>query len=507
MNPMKDAAYQDLGQADSDKLSSDSSSTSKFARNNSNAKRRNRSRVADVALALGSMFGGPLFKSLKEMRAVQWSSPDELHHRNEARLALLLKHAAHNVPFYRNLYKELGLASDDLFSVSDLSALPILRKSDYRERKAEVFHAANVEPYFRIDRSTSGSTGEPFNFSIDRRALPIVFASHLFYDSWHGLRPIDRYIRIMSPPPIPPPLPPNSPASVRFRQAIMSRIQRFYESRTQERVSMWEIDSARARAIWGRIEAFRPKFVMGYTSSLAAIADELLHQDLKLSHPVSGIITIAETLSPNRRRLVDEYFRAPIINRYGLREFGSWSAQSCDASPDQFHINTELVVCEILRNDGTPCDPGEMGRVVLTDLHNFARPFIRYDTGDLAIAGSSECSCGRGFPMLGQIEGRSQECLRTPSGKEISPAVLGHYLFVYNNYLEVVRHYQLIQESANRVKLLIVPDAGWNDQKRDELTSDLTRLIENEMEVAVETVAGIPLETSGKRPIIKISQN
>ena len=131
---------------------------------------------------------------------------------------------------------------------------------------------------------------------------------------------------------------------------------------------------------------------MGYTSTLAAIADELLQGDLKLSQPVAGVITIAETLTPNRKRLIQKYFDAPIINRYGLREFGSWSAQSCRESPERFHINSELVVCEVLRADGTPCAAGETGRVVLTDLHNFARPFIRYDTGDLAVAIVDELS-------------------------------------------------------------------------------------------------------------------
>jgi phenylacetate-coenzyme A ligase PaaK-like adenylate-forming protein len=138
-------------------------------------------------------------------------------------------------------------------------------------------------------------------------------------------------------------------------------------------------------------------------------------------------------------------------------------------------------------------------------LHNYARPFIRYDTGDLAVAGGGTCACGRGFPLLGEIEGRSQECLRTPSGKEISPAILGHYLFVYHNHLDVVRHYQLVQESDRRVRLLVVPDEGWDEQRRERLRSDLANFFGDEMEVAVEPVLEIPKERSGKCPIIKLN--
>lgn len=441
--------------------------------------------------------------SLNEMQRLQWRSTDELLSRSEVRLRSLLKHAAENVPYYRDLYKRGGFEADELRTISDLRALPVFTKADYRECEPETLCATNVPASLRIERKTSGSTGEPFQFSLDRRALPIIFASHLFYDSWHGLQPFDRYLRIIAPPAAQAPLPPDASTSVRLKRALTSQLQTLYESWTQEKISLWEVNSEGAENIWRRIEAFRPKFVMGYTSSLAAIADELLRRDLKLSHAVQGVITIAETLTPNRKRLIEKYFNAPIINRYGLREFGSWSAQSCRESPDRFHINTELVVCEVLRPDGAPCAAGETGRVVLTDLHNFARPFIRYDTGDLALAVAENCPCGRGFPLLGPIEGRSLDCLRTPSGDEISPAILGHFLFVYHDHLEAVRHYQLVQETANRVNLLVVPGEGWDEERRQRLRSDLTHLLGDEMEVDVQVVSEIRPEKSGKRPIIK----
>jgi phenylacetate-CoA ligase len=448
---------------------------------------------------LGLQFVG----SLEEMQRVQWASTQTLLARSEDRLGPLLKHAAENVPYYQDQYRKRGLNPGDLRTINDLQQLPILAKSDYRQFEPEALNAGNVSSSLRVPRATSGSTGEPFQFSLDRRALPVIFASHLFYDSWYGFEPFDRYVRIMAPPAPQPPLPSTASTSVKLRRAVTTQLQSLYESLTQKRISLWEVNAEGAENIWRRIEAFRPKFVMGYTSSLAAIADQLLHRELKLSRPLEAVITIAETLSPNRKRLIDAYFNAPIINRYGLREFGSWSAQSCRESPDRFHINTELVVCEVLRPDGTPCAAGETGRVVLTDLHNFARPFIRYDTGDLAVAVSENCSCGRGFPLLGPIEGRSLDCLRTPSGDEISPASLGHFLFVYHDHLEAVRHYQLVQETANRVNLLVVASEAWNEERRERLRSDLKELLGHEMEVDVQVVDEIPPEKSGKRPIIK----
>lgn len=454
-----------------------------------------------AGVALGSRF----VRFLDEMQEAQWLSTEELFARSEKRLRSLLQHAAETVPYYRDLYARLGVRSDELGTVRDLHSLPILTKSDYRKYEQQLFFDDKASDGDRVARKTSGSTGEPFQFFLDRRALPVIFASHLFYDSWHGLRPFDRYLRIIAPPSPHGPLPQDASMGLRFQRALTGRLQYLYESLTQEKISLWEVNSEGAENIFQRMEAFQPKFVMGYTSTLAAIADDLLRRRLKLSQPVHGVITIAETLTPNRKRLLEEYFECPIVNRYGLREFGSWSAQSCTESPDSFHLNTELVVCEILRPDGTPCAPGETGRVVLTDLHNYARPFIRYDTGDLAVAVSEKCSCGRGLPLLGPVEGRSLDCLQTPSGNEISPAILGHFLFVYRDHLEAVHQYQLIQETENRVKLLIVPGKSWNDTRRERLRCDLNELLGTEMEVEVQTVSEIHPEKSGKRPIIKKS--
>jgi phenylacetate-CoA ligase len=346
--------------------------------------------------------------------------------------------------------------------------------------------------------------------------MSLVYASHLYYDSCVGFRPFDRYVRIVLTHPKPPPLPVETPLAYRICQTAMARLKAFYESQTQERISVWEVDGEKAEASYRRIEAFRPDYLMGYTSTLAMIADELLQRGLRLSRPIKGVVTIAETLSPARRTLIERYFEAPIINRYGLREFGSWSAQCCGdrsaSTPgaDVFHLNTELVVWETVREDGSPAAPGEVGRVVITDLHNEVMPFIRYDTGDLAVAGETGCPCGRGFPLVGPIEGRSSECIRTADGSLLSAVVLGAYLkiggpqFRYRDHLEAIRHYQLVQEGPERFRLRVVPEPGFDFQRQQRLQEDLTRLLGATVNVLIEIVEEIPPEKSGKRPVIKV---
>lgn len=418
-----------------------------------------------------------IVRAVRELKRAQWLSTEELRQRTEARRARLLRHAAENVPFYRGL---------------DPNRVPVMDKSAYRSHAPEVFEASNLPARRRVEKATSGSTGVPFRFAVDRAAFPVAFASQLAYDAWIGLRPIDRCLRVVVPQP-------RAASGAR----LLPWLQRFHERWTQERISVWDVDAQRAEDLWRRLEAFRPEFLFGYTATLATVADLLGVRGLRLSRPLRGVITTAETLSPPRRRLIEEYFRAPITNRYGLREFGWFSAQSCAVSPERFHVNTELVACEILRPDGTPAEAGETGRIVLTDLWNYARPFIRYDTGDLAARLAGACSCGRGFPLLGPIEGRLQEWLTTAAGRMINPGILGHYLFVYKGHGDAVRHYQIVQEGPRRVSLLVVPGDGWNELAAARLRDDLSLLLGPEMEAGVHAVAEISPERSGKRPIIK----
>jgi phenylacetate-CoA ligase len=414
---------------------------------------------------------------LRELNRAQWLPPDELRLRSEAKLARLLRHAAQNVPFYRGL---------------DPDRLPVVDKTVYRNHAPAAFTAANLPANRRVEKSTSGSTGEPYRFAVDRATYPVAFASQLSYDSWIGLRPLDRCLRIAVPQP------PTSGGST-----ALPWLQRVHTKWTQKRISIWDIDAQRAEEIWSRIEAFRPKFIFSYASTLATLADLLHARNLPLSRPLRGVISTAETLTPARRRLIEEYFKAPLTNRYGLREFGWFAAQSCAASADQFHVNTELAVCEVLRPDGSPVEDGETGRIVLTDLWNYARPFIRYDTGDLAARVPGRCACGRGFPLLGSIEGRVHECVTTPAGKVIGSALLGHYVFAHHRHGDTVRHYQIIQKGPRRVTVLVVPSEGWSERSANRLREDMLRLLGPEMEGDVQAVAEIPPERSGKRPIIK----
>lgn len=454
-----------------------------------------------IGLGVGRvLIGGRFTDALAEMKRVQWLPPAELKRRNEKNLASILRHAISEVPYYRGL----GLCAEDVNDREVLPRFPVMDKASYRAEPIERFLAMNVPAFRRLEDTTSGSTGEPFRFFLDRRANAMVFASHLFYDSWFDLKPFYRYVRVMAPPPEAPPFPPGTPLSFQVKQRVASCIQGTYERWTQRRFSLFDIDPECIETIYRTMEAFRPAFILGYTSTLAIMADELSRRELRLGRPLKAVVTIAEMLTPVRRRQIEGYFGAPIINRYGQREFKYWCAQSIPGDPERFSVNTGLVTWETLRQDGSSAGPGEIGRVVLTNLHNEVMPFIRYETGDLATMSEEPSSCGRGFPIVAQLEGRSHEVFTTPSGRMVSPVSLGQYLFVTLDYVDQIRHFQLVQPEPNRVELRVVPYSGLGEERRVELRRDMGELLGADMQVEVIEVKEIPLERSGKRLTIKV---
>ena len=325
-------------------------------------------------LALGAaraLIGKRFTGRLAELRDVENLPPEELVARQDRLLQRITRHAAETVPFWRDAFAERGLAPDAIRTTADLQALPIVDKAVFRSRPIEDFLSTAVPAHRRLPYTTSGSTGDPFRFVLDRAAMPLVFASHLYFDSWFGLDPFDRHVRIMGPPAPEPGLPDGTPLGARLRYGLNATLQKGYERLTQRRFTTFDVTADKLRRT---IESFRPRYLMGYTSTLAGLARDLLGDGWRSPWPMKAIITIAEPLTPERREVLEECFRGPIANRYGQREFKYWCAQCPPGDPTRFQWITELVTAEVVAADDTPLPHGEVGRLILTNLHNFVMP-------------------------------------------------------------------------------------------------------------------------------------
>ncbi len=172
--------------------------------------------------------------------------------------------------------------------------------------------------------------------------------------------------------------------------------------------------------------------------------------------------TLSEVLDPALREECRRLWDVEIADRYSTQETG-YIALQCPES-ENYHIQSECALVEILDADGAPCRPGEIGRVVVTPLHNFATPLLRYDIGDYAEVGNP-CPCGRGLPVLKRIMGRARAMLTLPDGGRSWPLMGG------SRFAEIapVRQYQFVQKSPQRIEARLVVARPLSDEEEGKL--------------------------------------
>ncbi len=449
--------------------------------------------VPRIVSPLGERLGRPVWTTARRLAELQWRSSEEIECRAGARLQALLDHAARHVPYYRDLFASAGLDSRDLRSVSDLGQIPISTKVELRAGFPDRTCASNIPDSRRQKMMTSGSSGLPFEFYWDRRASSMLGGTYLFWLDWAGTAIWHTRLLIASPSYFY-----NSVVPLRPLRQLISRVV------TGERsvsLSSDQLTTVGFRALVEEATARGPYFIRGYPRAIAGLAAGLLKEGVPLASDPRVVITFAETSTPANAAAIRRMFRCQIVNYYSAWEVPQM-AQSCPDNPEVLHVNSERVILRVVRADGTDAAPGETGRVVVTDLANYAMPFINYSAGDQAVAGA-RCPCGRGLPTLARLEGRDSEVIRTTQGREISGVVLGQFLAFVVGIIPYVWEYQAFQTSTEAVTLRIIPTSRFSSEFATRLRRELESFLGPDVSVAIELVDQIPLEPSGKRLIIK----
>jgi phenylacetate-CoA ligase len=189
--------------------------------------------------------------------------------------------------------------------------------------------------------------------------------------------------------------------------------------------------------------------IRAYVESIHELARFIEARGLQVHSP-RAISTAAGTLHPAVRELVERVFRAPVFDHYGSRETNGIAGE-CDHHQG-LHVSALTYRFELLRADGTPCGPGELGEVVLTSLVNYAMPLIRYRIGDMAEWAEQPCSCGRAWPLLRAVQGRVTDNFVAGDGTLVHGAYFRHLFF----FRDWIRKFQIVQEAQDRVRFRIV---------------------------------------------------
>ena len=439
-------------------------------------------------------FINPLYEKLIKRRQTyshydylmktQHLSAKEATQQSLSNLRRLLVHAAENSHYYNKKIDKKELSSlQDVELPSFFDGIPFLTKEIINKHRADLV-AGNYRQLL-WKKSTGGSTGVPLHFYYTKDSNDWRVACTWRGYGWAGAHLGVKQAYIWG----------THIGDIPFFKKIKEKMhhqllrQRYYNCFNFSEIAMTES--------LNDINRFRPEVIVGYTNPLFAFASFIKENNLTINWPLKSVVTAAEGLYDYQRELIEEVFRAKVFHTYGSREF-MLIASECEKH-EGLHVNTENIFLEIVRGDGSVASPGEVGEIVVTDLHNYGMPFIRYKIGDMGVMSTSECSCGRGLPMLKRVVGRSLDMLKTRTGKLIPGEFFPHF---FKDFVEI-RQFQVVQNSLDivEIKLVVNDHQHLSPEKTKLINKEVAKLVGNEINVRYNYVAEIPLTPTGKRRV------
>lgn len=427
----------------------------------------------------GGIRGRKTLAHLAEYEGQQWLAPADVRALQWKKLTALLTYCEEHVPYYRRRWKELGIAARDVRSAKDFERLPVIGKDEIRAHYQDFIAVPWRGKTLR--KATGGSTGRPFAFEYTRESYERRMAVMMRGYGWAGARLGVKTLHVWGGELGVPPWTRRAKTAL-YNAVLRKKVLNSFGMRADN------LDEY-ARAV----ERYRPEVIVGYTSALEILARHIA-DGRRLAWRPKAVITAAEMLDPAQRALIERGFGAPVFHTYGCREFMLIGAE-CDRHRG-YHTSADHLVVEVADHRGRALESG-LGDVVVTDLHNYGMPFVRYANGDLAHALAGQCPCGRGLPLLGAVEGRRLDILRSADGRMIPGEFFPHLM----KEVGAIEQFQVRQTARDQLDIAIVARPGFREQDLDYLRGEIVRVAGTAMTAEFRLVDHIPLTPSGKRRV------
>jgi len=369
----------------------------------------------------------------------------------------------------------MGLKSYDIQTKEDLVRLPVITKDDLKRNKDKHI-AQNINQCARIFASSSGSTGEPFQYFKTKHSESFLKATAIRGWNWMGYKLGDPYVKLSMNP----------------RGSLIKKIQDIMNNSLY--MSSKQLINEEFVRIAELINKFNPEYIRGYPVPLYFLAKHYKEKFGKYpGTSLKALNTTGSTLNDEDREMIEKVFGVKIFDAYsceGGAVFYECPFHGC------YHPSEEYAIQEYIEDSFTLSSPERPLRHITTDLHNFASPFIRYDTGDYIVTGNDErCSCGRNFKKIKKIFGRESDILITPSGKYL---IVENFV-AYFEWITEVDQIQVVQEENDLIVIKMLVNKNFNDKVLDRIRKYWTNYIGNDVRLYFEIADHIELTPTGKR--------
>jgi phenylacetate-CoA ligase len=422
----------------------------------------------------------------------QWWTPEQLFEAQFGQLSVLADHTMRTVPYHAERLMEAGFKPGQPMTPEIWRRLPVLTRDDVRDHEDQL-KASGYPPSFgpTSEAKSGGSTGIPVR--VLKTAVDGLMwqAAHLREMKWYA---IDMGLELA-----------NSMGMSAEKHNYYLNLSGSIQEEGGLVTASWgpPIELLCTTGPMGifqphhpleRQAAFllkrRPAYLRIMPSALRLLLGYFREQGLTLDS-IRSVWTRSEVVDESLRELCGEIFGCRIFSNYSCNETG-YIALQCPKGTN-FHVVSESVLVEVVDDQGNACSPGEIGRVLVTPLHNFAMPLLRYQVGDEAEVGTP-CSCGRGLKSLKRIVGRMEDYVRLRSG-ERRRLDLEHYKI---SQIRAVKEFQLVQNRVDHIELRLVVFGKLSATDHEILAGVMRRSFEGHLAWSVVMVDSLPRTRAGK---------
>lgn len=416
-------------------------------------------------MPIQKIIGHDLKSHTDELFSLQHLKAEEVQNYKLNKLTELLEFSEKNIRYYNKKISDLTLLKNNISKYHIYQNIPFITKNVIRKNMDDFLYQ-NIR---KNKRSTSGTTGEPFDFFKDIISTSYMDAMMNIAYSWHGIDIGDRQARIWG-----------------SRLKTLDKVTQNTKDNllNRKRLSAFRMTDERCLQYYKHLLNFRPKYFYAYANGLYQFGNILKKNNINPEElGIQVAICTGEVLFDYQREKIQEVFNCKVINEYGTTENGIIGFE-CEYG--RMHVMPTVFV-EI----SNPDDEG-IGEIAITELNSRSIPFIKYKTGDRGKIKNIDCECGRPFEVIELYEGRVDSYITCPNGDLVYDAVLAYCLKDY------VYKFRAYQELVNEIKIQVVPKVTFNNDIANSLVNLLKDYLGKDMKIIFEIVGEIKADKTGK---------
>lgn len=432
----------------------------------------------------GLRYGAEFRRMRRFLRDSQWWSRERLEAYQLERLRDTVAYAQENVPYYRDAFARARVSVEDLRTLADIRRFPTIDKETVLENYDRLL-SPRLEGQQLMPYCTGGTTGSGVILLFEERfrQREQAFVWRLWNEVGYSGR---MFAAILQHRECPPDLNDGLWYLDRVSNAIV--------------LSAHRLGADTVGRYLEALDSHRPRVLIAYPS-LAWLLVNYARESGREQFPLDLVLCGSETLYDFQRAALESFFEAPVRIHYGHVE--SCALFGYCRHSNLYHVQMEYGLTEILRDDDTEAEAGEVGEVVATGFDNYAMPLIRFRTRDFAEVSKRSCACGRAFPMVERIQGRDSDFLRTPTGQVHSPTIIEVIMdrLLIEGYAGF-SDLQIWQEKLDEVVVRWVPGARYKAGEVERFCGLLAERLGTSTTVRAERVASIERSRQQKKRLV-----